>query len=86
MSVGIDKAGEHYLIFAVDLDDFLAMAFYPAIAQSFFAFADGDDLPAYAQDSGIFDDAELAKVWPTAWTGTTRGRAQCQQLTDVCQE
>ena len=66
MSVRIDEAGKDYFARAIDLGDFLAILLEPGIAQGVFGRADGNDLPAEAQDRAIFDDAEFFEVGAAA--------------------
>jgi hypothetical protein len=42
VGVRIDESGNDDLLFAIDLDDFLAVLFEPGIAEGIFGRADGD--------------------------------------------
>ena len=71
MGVRIDEAREDDFARAVDLENFLAIFLQPGITQSVFGRADGNNLTAEAQDSAIFDDAELLEVGTAARAGLT---------------
>ena len=73
--MGIDEAGQNDFAGAVDLDDFLAILLQPGIAQGVFGRADGNDLPAEAEDSAIFDDAEFFEVGTAARAGLAGSRS-----------
>jgi hypothetical protein len=86
MCVRIDETGEDDFARTVDLGDSLAILLQPGIAQGVFGRANRNDLPAEAQDSAIFDDAELFEIGTTARSGLTRSRLQRKQLANIGQQ
>jgi hypothetical protein len=72
--MGIDKSGEDDFSRAIDLGDFFTILLQPGIAERVFGSANGNDFPAEAQDSAVFDDAELSEVRTAAGSGPAGSR------------
>jgi hypothetical protein len=86
MGMRINKTGKNNLAFTVELDHFPTIPFQPGIAKSVSGFAYGDDFAAKAEDSSVFDYAELFESGAAAWAGTAGRRAEGEELADVDEE
>jgi hypothetical protein len=83
MSVRVNEARQHHLAATIDLDNVLAIFLNPRIEEHILGPADRNNLSAQAQDSAIFNEAELAKLRPSLGTGFAGRRAQREELVNV---
>ena len=80
----IDKAGQHHAASTIDLDDLLAVALQPTIADRILRGPGRDDLPTDAENGSIFNNSQVGKIASTA--GTWRRTAQRHELADIDEE
>ena len=68
MSVGVNKTRRNHLIFAVDLDDVLAVFLKPSISETLLRGADRHNFAGIAENGGTFDNSEFFEIPPAART------------------
>ena len=76
VGVGIDEAGKHDLVAAVDF----LRGFSNFVRPQFVGGADGSDLAIFNQDGAIFDDAEFAHLAPPPGRTVATQRKQLRGL------
>src|SRR5438105_3024729 len=86
MSMRIHKAGQHGSPRAIQFSDFVFEFSASGVPQDYALAIGSDDLLAYAQDGGIFDQAKVAECASPSWTVRSRCRSQGQELANVCQQ
>src|SRR5205807_6675373 len=84
MRMGIDKAGHHDMVGAVEFCNLFSVFLKPGVAQGAFSRTYGDNFPAGAQDRAFFNHAESSQFRPTARPGG--GGSQRKSLADGGQE
>ena len=84
--MGVNEAGNNNFSGAINLENFLAILFYPGIAQSVFGFANRNNLSADGQDSAVFDYREFSKAPSAPRTGDAGGRMKRKKLANVDQQ